>query len=121
MTINTKSRIIVVDDDKAVADTIALVLRHAGFQVSTFYEALPAAQHALESSPYAVVTDYSMPKMNGLALAAWLRDNCPGCKIVIVSGEAVPIEKESKGALNFTVLQKPVDVRVLIAAVQGAS
>lgn len=113
-----RSRVIVVDDETAVADTITLVLRRAGFEVSTFYAALPAAQYALQFAPDVVVTDYSMPSMNGLALTAWLKHNCPGCKIVMISGNVSEVEQEAKNGLNFTLLQKPVNPSVLLVAVQ---
>jgi DNA-binding response OmpR family regulator len=119
MTASSRLRILVVDDDVSVADTSSLVLRHAGFQVTTFYDPLLAAQHALEFEPHAVITDYSMPNMNGLELAAWLHQHCPDCKIVIISGEAAAVAERVNDGLKFTLLQKPVDPRALIAAVHA--
>jgi DNA-binding response OmpR family regulator len=118
MTRSAKSRAIVVDDDKAVADYVALVLRHAGFEVSTFYSALPAAQYAREFAPDLVVTDYSMPDMNGLVFAYWLRENFPSCKVVIISGEISVVERAAKGGPSFTLLQKPFNLKVLLAAIR---
>ena len=118
ITASSKSRVIVVDDDKSVADTVTLVLRHAGFEVSTFYSALPAVQHALRFPPHVVVTDYSMPSMNGLQFVAWLKANCPGCKIVMVSGNSAEVEQEANADRScFTLLQKPVPPDVLLAAI----
>lgn len=113
-----KSRAIVVDDDIAVADFVALSLRQAGFEVSAFYSALPARRYAREFAPDLVVTDYSMPDMNGLAFAYWLRENCPSCKIVIISGEISVVEREAKSGQSFTLLQKPFNLKVLLAAIR---
>jgi DNA-binding NtrC family response regulator len=117
MTEVAKSRVIVVDDDQIVADTVALVLRHAGFEVYTFYDALTAAQHALKSHPQVVVTDYAMPNIDGLELAAWMKYNCPGCKIVILSGKASMLARQADDGPKFTLIQKPVHTHTLVAAV----
>lgn len=115
---SARSRVFVIDDDESVADVVSQVLRHAGFQVTTFYDALAALRHALESKPDVVVTDYSMPNMNGLEVAAWLRENCPDCKIVIISGIAAEVAERADSNLEFTLLQKPIDRRALISAMQ---
>ncbi len=108
----------VVDDDEAVADYVAQALRRAGFEVVTFYSALPAAQYAREFAPDLVVTDYSMPDMNGLTFAYWLRENFPSCKIVIISGEISVVEREANNGPSFTLLQKPFNLKVLLAAIR---
>lgn len=115
------ARIMVVDDDKSVANVVSLILHQAGFQVTTFYDALSAAQYALEFQPDVVITDYSMPNMNGLELATVLQENCPDCKIVINSGEAAVVAERANSNLKFTLLQKPTDLRTLIAAIRQPS
>jgi DNA-binding NtrC family response regulator len=118
MTASARSRVFVVDDDRSVADMVAMVLHQAGFQVTTFYDAVSATQYALECEPHTVVTDFSMPHMNGLELAAWLQDHFPDCKIVIISGEAAAIAEQANDGLKFTLLQKPVKPQIMIAAVR---
>lgn len=68
MTASARTRVLVVDDDVSVADTVALVLDGAGFEVAKFYDALLAAQYALEFQPHTIITDYSMPRMTDPAL-----------------------------------------------------
>ena len=113
-------RIFVVDDDASVANVVSAVLREAGFDVSTFDTALLAAQHARRFAPDVVVTDYSMPDMNGLVLAAWLQEYCPGCKIVILTGEAAAVAEQAIVGLRFTLLEKPATPSELIDAVHGS-
>ena len=115
----TAVRVLVVDDDKSLAHVISESLRGAGFEVSTFNHALHAAQFALKSAPDVVITDYAMPDINGLVLAAWLSINCPACKTVIMSGEAATVAEQAPIGLKFALLQKPVPTEVLIAAVQS--
>ena len=118
MTANATFRVFVVDDDASVADTVSEVLRRAGFEVTTFYNPLIAAQHALESEPHVVVTDYSMPNMNGLELATWLQKRYPACKIVILTGQVAAVADQPVNGLKFTLLQKPVPPLTLIQAVR---
>lgn len=119
MAAGAERRIFVVDDDASVADTVTMVLRQAGFEVSTFNSALCAARDTRRSAPNVVVTDYSMPHINGLVLAAWLRENCPACKVVMLTGEAAEVAEQAIAGLEFTLLEKPVSARVLIDAIQG--
>jgi DNA-binding NtrC family response regulator len=115
---NTKSRILVVDDDPSVADTISAVLCRVGFNVATFYDPLLAVRHALQSEPNVVITDYSMPNMNGLELAAIMQKRYPACKLVILTGQVALVAEYPANGLKFTLLQKPVPPLTLIDAIQ---
>jgi len=118
MTPNAGIRVFVVDDDVFVAEAVSAFLRQAGFEVSTFSGALCAAQCARQAAPHVVITDYSMPDVDGLALAAWLQTNCPECKIVILTGETAAVAGHAVAGIRFTLLEKPVVLRDLIDAVQ---
>ncbi len=118
MAANTRSRILVVDDDPSVATAVSAVLCHAGFDVTTFHDPLPAIQFALESEPHVVITDYAMPNMNGLELAAWLQARYPACKLVILSGQASTVAEQPANGLKFILLQKPAHPVTLIDAIQ---
>ena len=113
--------VFVVDDDRVLADTISAVLRSVGFQVRTFYDGLPAINYAIGSKPDVIVTDYRMPT-NGLRLASWLKDYCPACKVVLISGDAPTcnLDQADRG-YRFTLLEKPVDPAMLIEAVARAA
>lgn len=118
MTNRVRLKVLVVDDDKTVADTVSHVLRCEGFQVDTFYNPLLALQHAMRSELYALVTDYTMPQLNGLELASRLQETYPDCKIVILSGDAALMAEKADPGLKFTLLQKPAEVCVLLAALE---
>ncbi len=113
--------VFVVDDDRVLADTISAVLCNAGFRVRTFYDGLPAINHAIEAKPDVIVTDYRMPT-NGLRLASWLTDYCPACKVVLISGDVSTcnLDQVERG-YHFTLLEKPVDPATLIDVVGKAA
>ena len=113
--------VFVVDDDRVLADTISAVLRSVGYHVRTFYDGLPAINYAIGSKPDVIVTDYRMPT-NGLRLASWLREYCPACKVVLMSGDAPTcnLDQADRG-YHFILLEKPVDPATLIEVVGKAA
>jgi FixJ family two-component response regulator len=116
----TQRIVFVVDDEPRVADTVALILRAAGFHVTTFYDGSAVlAAHGNGPAPDVVVTDFSMPGVDGLALAAWLEEHHPECRIVMITGQAtVPGQNADRGG-HFTLLRKPVSPLKLIEVVNG--
>jgi DNA-binding NtrC family response regulator len=107
----------VVDDEKVIADTVSLILRAAGFQVTTFYGgSAVVAAHGIHPTPDVVVTDFAL---DGLALAAWLEERHPECRIVMITGQAALLGKCADRGAHFTVLGKPIPPPRLIEAVSG--
>jgi CheY-like chemotaxis protein len=119
MSTSAPRRILVVDDDKLVADVLTLILEHHGFLVTTLYNPVLAAQYALELLPHVLITDYHMPQMNGLELATRIRKHCPDCRIVITSGHIAVVAEQMGAGMDFTLLQKPVHPPVLLVAIDG--
>lgn len=120
---HSKPRLFVVDDEKVVADTISAVLRAEGFEVETFYDGLPALERAMEDPPEAVVTDIVMPGLDGLRLAALLKEHCPDCLVTLISGQ--PTAMYSVRSLGdemprVTLLEKPIHPADLVAEIRGA-
>jgi FixJ family two-component response regulator len=114
----TKSCVVyVVDDEIAIADSVSLVLRAAGFQVTTFYDGAEVLSHAPEFPPTVVVTDFMMPEVDGLVLAAWVEEHYPQCKIVMISGNATLMPAMDRGE-HFTLLSKPVGALQLIEIIR---
>ena len=97
-----KHRVFVVDDDAQIAEICTLVLREAGFEVETFHDGMAALQRAMEYEPDVVLTDFSMPKMDGITLATCLEKHYPACRVVIISGQAVQLgEDDPQPSVHF--------------------
>ena len=62
-------RVLVVDDDRLVADTLALIFEKNGFDTKTAYSADEALQCAREFKPHLLLCDVTMPDKDGLALS----------------------------------------------------
>src|SRR5580698_2850004 len=78
----------VVDDEKIIAQTLALILNAAGFRAIAFIDPLEVIQVAQAVTPDLLISDVVMPRMNGIDLAIQFRTLCPDCKVLLFSGQS---------------------------------
>lgn len=69
------ARIIVVDDEKEIADLVSLFLRKDGYEVETFYDPLEALVSIEVNPPDGLILDVMMPKLDGIDLLTRIREN----------------------------------------------
>lgn len=79
-------RILVVDDDRLVADTLALIFIKSGFDVRTAYSADQALESARVFNPNLLLCDVTMPGRDGLALVCDITHELPACRIIMLTG-----------------------------------
>ncbi len=118
---NDDATVYVVDDDRAVRDALAMMLRAAGHAVETFESADEFLERRLECRTGCLVLDVRMPGMSGLELQDRLIQQQSPLPIVFLTGHGdVPMAVRAlkRGAFDF--IQKPVDDRHLLAAVAFA-
>jgi FixJ family two-component response regulator len=111
----------VVDDDAAVREALASLLRACGFRVETFDSAEAFTQRRGEEVPTCVLLDVRMPGMSGLELQRQLAQRREPVGIVFITAHGdipMAVEAVKAGAIEFLV--KPFDDRQLAAAVQAA-
>jgi len=65
-TTTPRRRVLVVDDERLIADTLAEILSDEGFEVVAVYGGIQAVQQASQLCPHAVIADVMMPGMNGV-------------------------------------------------------
>jgi len=103
--------ILVVDDEKVIAQTLSIILRKSGFEVMTAYDAPTALRLTAKLTPDLLISDVVMPQMSGIDLAITMKHTSPTCKVLLFSGQAATIdlleEARSQGH-DFTTLTKPV-------------
>ena len=112
-----RPRVMVVDDERLIADTITEILEGAGFQVATAYDGLTALEAAAIFQPDYLLSDVLMPKMNGVELAIAIRKMCPASKILLFSGQAGIKEILRSGqeqGFQFDLIAKPIHPLTLI-------
>jgi CheY-like chemotaxis protein len=116
-----RRKILLVDDDADVRQTLAMLLEMMGLQVTEAADAATALRVFLGDDFDCVVTDYTMPGMKGDELARLIKAAKPGQRVVMVSGyaESVRIHGRLPACLD-ALLAKPCSPAELQAAVAGA-
>jgi CheY-like chemotaxis protein len=112
--------VLVVDNESAIADTVAEILSRSGYAAMTAYDATEALETALITPPEMLITDVIMPGMTGIELAIKVRHIFPDCKILLFSGQAATVDllAAAKGAgHHFNVLYKPMHPKDLLIKV----
>lgn len=113
-------RVLVVDDECAIADTIAAILSFSGFPAIAAYDGNGALDTALLRPPEMLITDVMLPGMNGVELALTIKRVYPECKILLFSGQASTsdlLATARRAGHFFTLLNKPVPPEALVAMV----
>jgi CheY-like chemotaxis protein len=114
--------ILVVEDEATFRDLIKTALEQRGFRVLVAADAVQGLELATNCSVDAVVTDYHMPKMNGLQLSAALAQR-PDSRhhripIWIMTGSANLTPEQATEAGAESIFRKPFRVRELCTALE---
>lgn len=86
------TRVLVVDDEHAIADTMTMILAASHFEARAAYSPLEALSLLDTFNPHAVISDVMMPGMSGIELALHLGDRLPWCKVLLMSGHSSAFE-----------------------------
>jgi CheY-like chemotaxis protein len=117
-----KPRVLVVDDEQVIADTLAKILDLNGYDASAVYTGTAAVESARALQPDLVISDVIMPDMNGIEAAISIRGFLPGCKILLFSGQAATadlLENARAQGHEFEILAKPVHPADLLAKLKS--
>jgi FixJ family two-component response regulator len=113
--------IYIVDDEKVIATTLALVLSQFGYRTQAFTTAEQTIPALDAEIPSVLLTDVDLPGMNGFELAIRYRELCPDCKILLFSGhlDTGTLLKASQAlGHDFKVLPKPVHPKEMLEAIE---
>jgi DNA-binding response OmpR family regulator len=115
--------VLVVDDERVIADTRAMILEQSGISAMVAYDGKSALEVALVVPPDVLLTDVAMPGMNGIDLATAIRQIFPNCSILLFSGEASTADLPDAARVagqEFTILRKPLHPTELLARVSDS-
>jgi PAS domain S-box-containing protein len=105
-------RMLVVDDNKDGADSLAMLLRFEGHEVRVAYTGPTAIQEAIKCRPQIILLDIGLPGMDGYELARRLRRQAETqqATLIAMTGYGLESDKEQAKAAGFDYhLVKPVD------------
>ena len=113
-------RVLVVDDDRGIADSLQTILAIAGYDCIATYSASEAIRLVSTFMPHLVISDVVMPGMTGIDLASTLRGSNPSLPVILLSGNAATEEllvQAGEGLGSVLVLAKPYSPRKLLRIV----
>ena len=122
-----KKKVLVVDDQKDIVETIAFCLEQEGYEVVTAFDGEQALERARAEDPDLIILDVMLPKENGYQVARYLREDAQAGRVprrppIIVLTARTVEEKEREeflqtwtGADEF--MYKPFDLEVLLQRV----
>jgi len=116
-----EGRILVVDDDKELADTLVEYLTKLGYQVTPAYGGKEALITFEQGGFRVIITDLKMPEMDGMKLLEKVRKLDSKATVIIVTGYGSiesAVEAIKCGAYDF--ITKPFEMEVMRAIVNRA-
>lgn len=115
--------VLVVDDESAIADTLAEILTRSGYAAMPAYDGQSALETALLMPPEMLITDVVLPGMSGIELAVTVKRVFPDCKILLFSGQASTsdlLASANQSGHHFALLNKPVHPTELLSRVSDS-
>lgn len=112
-----RRRILIVDDESAIADTLQMIFQMQRYDVRVAYSAERAVELIASWQPELAILDVILPEMNGIDLAIVIKANHPKCHVILFSGHtntAMLLEEATSKGHNFEILAKPVMPEIML-------
>lgn len=118
----TRSRVLVVEDDEAIRVLVRTVLVRYGYQVETANDGVQAIECIRRNNYDAILMDFMMPFKTGLDVLEWMSESRPevvkGCVIVFTAAAPRDLQEFDQESV-FAVIRKPFDLQQLVLTVKS--
>jgi UDP-3-O-acyl N-acetylglucosamine deacetylase len=114
-------KVLIVDDEEGVVQSVAGVLEDEGFQVATAKSGEEAIRAFQQEEPDVTLLDIWMPGMDGIEILKRLKWIAPDCQVIMISGHATistAMTSVKLGAFDF--IEKPLSLDVLLLTIRRA-
>jgi two-component system, NtrC family, response regulator AtoC len=114
--------ILVVDDEKTIADGLRMTLESEGYGVRTAGSVREALGALVQGDPHAAIVDLMLPDGDGLQLTRELKRRDPALEVLVITayGSVRKAMEATKGAGAFHVLEKPFEPDELLVLLENA-
>jgi len=115
-------KILVVDDEPIIADTLVDILSGDGHHALAVSNGKSAVRWAEMVRPDAVVTDVIMPGIDGIETAKAISKMLPDCRIILFSGQTTGsdlLARAKADGCSFEVLAKPINPDRLLSIIRS--
>ncbi len=112
-----KRKILIVDDEPVITDTLVTILGQAGYRARGAYTGAEALRIGRELQPDVLIADVILPDVNGIDIAIIFHKELPGCRVLLFSGQAATADllADARGrGYDFDILAKPVHPEELL-------
>lgn len=119
-----KLNVLVVDDERLIADSLVQILNMVGFDASSGYSGPQAIDRANTNAFDVLVTDVVMTEMTGIDAAIEIRKILPNCKVLLLSGNTRTsdmLKDAGERGHHFDILAKPVHPSEIIDRLKAMS
>jgi CheY-like chemotaxis protein len=116
--IPSKRRVIVVDDERPIANTLAIILNNAEYDARAVFSGEQLVELLESFQPEVLIADVVMPGVTGIEAAIATRNKLPKCNILLFSGQAITadlMEQARTQGHEFELLAKPIHPSDLLA------
>lgn len=114
-------KVLIVDDEVALANTLAQRLKMRDLQVETVYNGEEALSRLKQEEPDVMVLDLRMPGMQGMEVLKEVKKTHSHIQVIILTGHGTDKEEEEARTLGgFGFLKKPADIETLADKIKDA-
>ena len=114
-------RVLVIDDEKDFANTLAQRLKLRNLKVNTAYDGEQALIKLKGEEQDVVVLDLKMPGMHGMEVLQEIKKTYPNMQVIVLTGHGTEADEEEVKRLGgFSFLNKPADIDTLEYKIKAA-
>jgi DNA-binding NtrC family response regulator len=118
----TAPSILIIDDEQGILDTLRILLKNEGFEVSTAQGGRAGLEQLKNSAPDIVLTDLKMPGVSGIEILSAVKEQDPETPVVLMTAQASlqsAIQAVNQGAFHY--VQKPFSNDEIVALCRRAA
>jgi len=109
-------RVLIVEDNVDAAESLAMLVKAAGYDVRTIHNGQAALRVVLDYLPHAVLLDIGLPGLNGYEVAKWIRSqpDLEGTMLIALTGYGQDVDRQTSLAAGFNHhLVKPASFKTI--------